>query len=156
MDQARQPNAHPIYFYWQPVLEEWGITMSETEFLGYWFKEDKVSTTMVDFATQLRWQGIKVFILSNNFKERADFYGHYPWLSQSIDKTYFSFQTGHIKPDTQAWLQVLTENNLQPGNCLYFDDQQKNITAAQSLGIPAHLFESEAALKSIVSQSLSR
>ena len=41
--------------------------------------------------------------LSNNFKERALYYSHYPWIHDVVDKTYFSWKTGFIKPDIRAW-----------------------------------------------------
>ena len=81
-----------------------------------------------------------VITLSNNFKERADYYGHYPWMHDAMDKTYFSWQTGLVKPDIEAWKLVLKEFSLAPSEALYFDDQEKNLNAAESLGIKAFMF----------------
>jgi HAD superfamily hydrolase (TIGR01509 family) len=146
MDKVRQPDAGPAFSYWEPVLKEWGIELSEKEFWDYWFKAETVSETMVNFAKDFRSKDIKVFILSNNFKERADYYGHYPWVHEAVDKVYFSWQTGYIKPDTRAWSSILEENNIQASECLYFDDQEKNVKAAQSIGIKSFIFSNEEAL----------
>ncbi len=150
MDKVRQPNAGDAFKYWEPALKEWGVEFSEQEFWNYWFTAEKVSERMVDFARELREKDIKVFILSNNFKERAEYYGHYPWVHDAVDKVYFSWQTGYIKPDSRAWSSILKEHHLEGKECIYFDDQVKNLKAAEGVGIPAHLFTSEENLESIV------
>jgi len=150
MSRVRQPHAGPAFQYWKPILEKWKLNLSEQEFWDYWFSAEIVSEKMVTFSKELRAQGIKVFILSNNFKERAEYYGHYPWMVDAIDKVYFSWQTGYIKPDTNAWLQILSENKLRAGECLYFDDQDKNLQAAESLGIRSFMFTNEAELQKVV------
>ena len=100
--------------------------------------------------TSFKEKGIKIFVLSNNFKERAEYYGHYPWMHEVVDKAYFSWQTGFVKPNTEAWKLVLSENNLQPKECLYFDDQEKNIKASEDTGIKAFIFTDEEKLEKIV------
>jgi putative hydrolase of the HAD superfamily len=151
MEKARKPGADPAFTYWKPVLEEWGVNLSESEFWDYWFKAETPSEAMINFAKSLREKGVKVFILSNNFKERAEYYGHYTWIHEAVDKVYFSWQTGFVKPDTRAWQMVLTENNLNPEDCIYFDDQQKNLDASESLGIKSFMFTNEEELEVVVS-----
>ncbi|MBX4197849.1 HAD-IA family hydrolase [Candidatus Parcubacteria bacterium] len=154
MDKVRQPNAGGSFQYWKPALEKWNITLSEQEFWDYWFKAETVSEKMVEFAKELRAKGIKVFILSNNFKERAEYYGHYPWIYEAVDKVYFSWQSGFVKPDPQAWLQILSENSLKPEEFLYFDDQEKNLKAAQSIGIKSFMFTTEKSLQETVNEHI--
>lgn len=108
---------------------------------------------MVNYAKELKQQGIKVIVLSNNFKERSEYYGYYSWLNNVIDKVYFSWQTGFVKPDVRAWQLVLEENNLKPEECLYFDDQQKNLDAAASLGIKSFKFTNKQDLQSIIQEN---
>lgn len=150
MDKTRQPNAGGSFQYWKPALDEWNIHMTEEEFWKYWFGAEVVSDDMVNFAKELKAKNIKVFVLSNNFKERAEYYGHYPWIHDVIDKAYFSWQTGFVKPDPKAWELILEEHNLKPEECLYFDDQEKNIEASNSVGIKAFKFTNEQELKNEV------
>ena len=154
MEEVRKPNAEPAFSYWKPVLESWEVNLSEQEFWDYWFKAEITTDKMVAFAKSLREKGIKVFILSNNFKERADYYRHYAWIHDAVDKVYFSWQTGFVKPDVHAWQTILTENNLNPEDCIYFDDQQKNLDASESVGIKAFMFTNEAELERIVNEHL--
>ncbi len=150
MEKVRKPGAEKAFNYWQPVLREWGVEMSESEFWDYCFSAEKPSERMISFAKLLRSKGVKVFILSNNFKERAEYYSHYPWIHDAVDKVYFSFQTGHRKPDPRAWEMLLSENNLRAGECIYFDDDKKNVQAAENIGIKSFLFTNEEELEKTV------
>lgn len=150
MENVRKPNAGPAFKYWEPILREWNINLTENEFWKYWFEAEIPSERMILFAKNLRERGIKIFILSNNFKERAMYYNHYPWIHESVDKVYFSWQTGFVKPDKEAWKLVLSENNLKPEECIYFDDQQKNIDVSQSIGIQSFLFSTEEELEKMI------
>ncbi len=154
MEQTRRPNAGTAYKYWQPVLESWGVYLSEEEFWDYWFRVETVSQGMVEFAKELKEQKILVVVLSNNFKERANYYNNYVWIHEVVDKVYFSWQTGFVKPDLRAWENVLTDCDLRPEECLYFDDQKKNIDSAERVGIKSFLFTNEEELKSTVKSYL--
>lgn len=154
MEATRKPNAGPAFAYWKPALDEWKVNLSESEFWDYWFKTEIQSEQMIKFSKSLRAKGIKVFILSNNFKERAEYYGHYPWIHEAVDKVYFSWQTGFVKPDKRAWELVLSENNLRPEDCIYFDDQQVNLDVSESLGIKSYMFTNEAELEKVVNENL--
>ena len=90
---------------------------------------------------KLKQQGIKLFILSNNFAERAKYYEeNFPWLKELFEKVYYSWQTGFIKPDPRCWQTILAENNLAPADCVYFDDSPANIQTANNRGIKSLLF----------------
>ncbi|MDE1970707.1 MAG: HAD-IA family hydrolase [Patescibacteria group bacterium] len=154
MDNVRQPNAGAAFQYWKPALEEWNVHLTEQEFWDYWFGAETVSEQIVNFARELKNKGIRIFVLSNNFKERADYYGHYPWMHEVVDKAYFSWQTGFVKPDERAWILVCSENNLTPEECLYFDDQVKNTNAAEHVGMKAFMFTGENELRKTVNECL--
>lgn len=154
MYQIRQPGAPRAWDCWGDVLKGWGVMLTEKDFWKYWFGAEKVSDQMVAFAKGLRSKGIKVFILSNNFKERADYYSQYPWMHEAVDKVYFSWQTGFVKPDVRAWEFLLKENNLKPEDCIYFDDQEKNLKASEEAGVKAFKFINEEELEKVVNSHL--
>lgn len=154
MEKVRKPEAQPAFSFWKEILEEWKVKFTEKEFWNYWFGGEIQSEKMISFSKNLRGKGIKIFILSNNFKERASFYEHYPWTNDSIDKLYFSWQTGFVKPDVRAWELILSENILKPEECLYFDDQEKNVKAAESVGIKSFIFKNEMEIEKVVDEYL--
>jgi len=154
MEKVRQPGASPAFSYWKEVFKEWNIELKEKDFWDYWFLAEKQSDRMIEYAKILKSRGIKIFILSNNFKERATFYNHYPWMHEVVDRAYFSWQTGFVKPDIRAWQLILDENNLRGDECIYFDDQEKNIESARNIGIKSFLFTNENELEKIINSEL--
>ncbi len=151
MGVVRKPEAPKVYGLFKPYLDSWGVNLSEEQFLDYWFSAEKLSFELLDYAKQLKEDGIKVYTLSNNFLERTNFYReNFQELFQVVDKAYFSAESGYVKPDEMAWKNILTENSLSPEECLYFDDSKKNITVANSLSINAHHYEGLEQVKEIV------
>jgi len=141
MNEVRLPNAKPVHECWLPYLQKWGIDMDEQKFLNYWFIAEDM-TSLVGLAQKLKDQGYKLFLLSNNFRERAEFYGKtFPFINELFEKTYYSWQTGFVKPDIEAYQYILDDQDLKPEECVYFDDSPTNIEAAKSLGINAFVFE---------------
>ena len=61
--------------------------------------------------------------------------------------TYFealfpSFQTGHLKPNSESYLQIAQFFRLELNQLAFVDDRLENVRAAQKMGILAHHFES--------------
>ncbi len=142
MAKARKPNADNSFNYWKPYLKKWGVELTEKQFFDFWFKAEKKAPEMIELAEKLKDRGVKIFILSNNFIERADYYKKtFPFIEEFFDKVYYSWQTGFVKPDPEAYKKLLADNNLKPKECIYFDDSKENIEVAKKLGIKSFLFE---------------
>jgi HAD superfamily hydrolase (TIGR01509 family) len=141
MASVRMPGAGSLYGYWKPHLDEWGVQMNEQEFLDFWFLAEKENTPMVALARELKAKGVRLFILSNNLSERAEYYKkNFPFLDELFEKVYYSWQTGFIKPDPRCYELLLNENNLKAEECIYFDDSKENVAVAEGLGIESHLY----------------
>lgn len=95
------------------------------------------------YLEQLRDKGYNIFLLSNNNKiHRLHTKTHYEgnhWQDKFM-RQYYSDDTGNYKPDTEAFEQILRENNLQPEQTLFFDDSLKYVQKAHELGIHARQF----------------
>lgn len=81
--------------------------------------------------------GIRLAILSNELDlfYGADFRKRLPLLDRVdviVDATY----TKILKPDPRAYEQVLTQLHLPRENCVFVDDQKKNIDGAIAVGLP--------------------
>ncbi len=101
-----------------------------------WEREHEHMTQVVE---ELRHEGYKLFLLSNIYTHHSSYYKKkYPFLAH-FDKLYFSSDTGLNKPDPRAYEQVLSENNLEAGDCIFFDDTRRNVEAARRLGLDAHV-----------------
>lgn len=142
MKLVRQPGIDNSFEVWRPYLEKLGLKITKQEFFNFWFSGEKLVPELLEYAKELRSKGIKVFILSNNFRERTEYYRkNFPEIFESVDEAYFSWETGFVKPDPKAYQSILQKNNLQPEECIYFDDSKENIEVAQSLGINVQKYE---------------
>lgn len=151
LDKTRRQNAGRSFIYWQPQLKDWNINITEEELFDFWFSAEKENTEMIELAKRIKQSGIKIFILSNNFVERTEYYKKtFKFLMEIFDKVYYSWQTDLVKPDIKAYQKILTDNNLQPAECVYFDDSNKNIIAAESLGIASYKFQGPLATEKII------
>ncbi len=143
MPKLREPNAPSAWSLFEPYIKEWRLPFSEDEFFTYYFSGESLNKELFEFVKELTQRGIKVFLLSNNFKERTTHYRNaLPELLKVIDKAYFSWESGFVKPDNKAWQQIIDEFKLDPKTCLYIDDSNTNITSAQNLGLIAMKFSS--------------
>ena len=142
MDQVRKPNSPDAFSLWKPNLEKWNLKLTENEFFDFWFSGESLVPELLDYAISLKTKGLKVFVLSNNFKERTTYYRQkFPEIFKDLDRAYFSWETGYVKPDSEAYKKILNDNELKAEECIYFDDSDKNIEAARSLGIHAEKYE---------------
>ena len=138
MGIARLPDAGDSFALWKPYLEKWGIGLTREDFFDLWFSAEQDNTNRVELAQRLKTKGFRLFLISNNFRERTDYYaGHFPWINEIFEKAYYSWQTGLVKPNPEAYELILTENRLNPEECAYFDDSAENLASAASLGILA-------------------
>lgn len=95
-----------------------------------------------DAILKVRKAGLKLAILSN---ELDLFYGvefrkRFPLIELFdviVDATY----TGILKPDPRAYEQVLAELGLDRENCVFVDDQRKNIEGAATVALPCVHFD---------------
>lgn len=140
MNIVRKPNADDTYSYWEPYLKKWNVGLNQEGFYNYWFSAEKEVPELIEYARELQQKGIKIIILSNNFKERAGYYEKAFSFLKEFDGLYYSWQTGYVKPDRKAYEEILEKDNLKPEECVYFDDSEKNIEVAQSIGINSYLF----------------
>jgi putative hydrolase of the HAD superfamily len=58
-------------------------------------------------------------------------------FDQLIQHNFLSFQTGYMKPDKEAYLNVINKLNCSPGKIIFFDDNRINVEAARDAGMDA-------------------
>jgi putative hydrolase of the HAD superfamily len=90
-----------------------------------------------DAILKAKAEGIRLAILSNELDlfYGADFRKRFPLIELFdviVDATY----TKILKPDPRAYEAVLAELGLERKNCVFVDDQKKNIEGAETVGLP--------------------
>lgn len=117
------------------AAEEWGSQS---------FHVDKQA---LDLADELRANGIRTAILTNGTDtiraEAAEMN-----LDAHFEAVFNSAEIGWTKPDARAFQHVLDAMRLAPHEVFFTDDSASKLAGAERLGMPTHLFEGVAGLRS--------
>jgi HAD superfamily hydrolase (TIGR01509 family) len=94
----------------------------------------------IAFVKKCKERGLNVYIVSNFDAESYNLIrqAHPELLGLFEEKNIFiSGKLGLMKPDPDIFEIVLCTAELDPETCVFFDDQQENVTAARTCGINA-------------------
>ena len=95
----------------------------------------------VPWINEMKNQGYKVYIISNIFaKMMRDCHEELSFMSLA-DGAILSYQEKVIKPDSKIFRLFLERYNLKANECVFIDDQERNINAARNLGFPGIVFK---------------
>ena len=131
--------------FWGSVLQDHGLPTTPEDV-------DRISGALEGLTTEadpgvvaligdLRDTKYRTFLLSNATPEiEAGNRRRYDYF-ELFDKTYFSHNIGFRKPDPRAYQVVLSDNGLEPDECIFVDDKRVNVEAARSLGIGTIMFK---------------
>ncbi len=89
----------------------------------------------------------KLFLLSNISIGFADSYGDVGWIKELFDcfeGMVFSGVIGKVKPDREIFEYLLDRFGLRAEECLFIDDNEKNLLGAKAVGIEGYLFDGDA------------
>ena len=100
----------------------------------------------------LRSRGYKLYYLSNwprwSYTLEESFFRP---ILEKFDGGRFSFESKQfMKPDLEFYEDFLNIYNLDPTTCIFFDDKQENVKAAEEVGMKAVLFNSEETPKQLL------
>ena len=95
---------------------------------------------IIDLIRELKQKGYKLYVLSNmtwHFIER-DY--KYPILKE-FDGVVYSAEVKLIKPNPKIFKYILDKYNLNPEECVFADDTEKNLASAARFGIKTFHFQ---------------
>lgn len=97
----------------------------------------------------------KVVILSNNNKTTVRLLRtKHKDMLRLFEKTYFSCEVGRYKPDLNFFEYVLDDLKFEASQCVFIDDKQKSIEAAEKIGINPILYRNPKQLEKDLSHYL--
>jgi putative hydrolase of the HAD superfamily len=134
--------------YWTGVLQASRVIptpglisrLNEEDLLGW----TRVNPKMLEWSRELRAAGYRTAILSNMSPDRHSFMsasGRFGWIDE-FDVVVYSYCLGRVKPEAEIYRHCLDRLGMPPCACLFLDDLELNVGAAQALGINVHLFTS--------------
>lgn len=122
-------------------LELWGWKSGIDAFLKYWFEGEKdLNEELISQIQRYREQGIKVYIVSDNEQERAEYIMRELNLNSVVDGAFYSYQIGAKKSESEFFESVITRLGVSKEEIIYIDDDPKNIEIARLMGINSEVF----------------
>jgi 2-haloacid dehalogenase len=104
----------------------------------------------VEILRELKEAGVRCYALTNMEAEtyplRAERYEFMRWF----DGTVVSAHEGVIKPEREIFERLLERYELDPERTLMIDDAQRNVEAAERLGMKAVYFSTPPRLRSVL------
>ncbi|HZP55281.1 MAG TPA: HAD-IA family hydrolase [Candidatus Saccharimonadales bacterium] len=134
----------------------WQWDKTAEELLDKWFAyENQPISELLELIKDLKKQGIKVFLASDQDKYRGKYLNEVVFKDM-LDGAFFSSALGYVKIEPEFFIKVMAElqkhlPDLKPRQIVFFDDSPENIEVAKSQGISAFLYKSPAHVKKILS-----
>jgi putative hydrolase of the HAD superfamily len=129
--------------YWVPLAQALGLpaprwrALARVHGLTVWALRDQ---PVVDLALALRRRGqVRLGVLSNSAPE---YEAHIPAVAEPFEVLHFSHQTGHRKPDPEAFFGVADALGALAEQTVLIDDKDRNVGAAEELGMTGITFSS--------------
>lgn len=92
---------------------------------------------------EVKKKGFMLYILSNYSSRMFNIHTKGLPFLEDIDGHIISYETHHLKPDKEIYEDLFLRYNLNPSECLFFDDRQENIDAGIKLGMDGRVINSE-------------
>lgn len=97
----------------------------------------------VELLPKIKASGHKLYFLSNYHKELSRYIKDKYSFFDLFDGGVFSCDVHMLKPSIEIYQYILDKYGLDPQDCLFFDDTEKNVKAAEKLGIKGIIFTDE-------------
>lgn len=118
-----------------------------------WTYEDWIQTWMDAYSPNILGQSLfanlkardfSVCILSNLAEyNKVAIERKFPGFLDKAAQSFLSYAMGLHKPDIRIYKAVCQSLKVAPCDCVFLDDSSENVTAAQEVGMSAHIFSTE-------------
>lgn len=139
------------------VLIEWGWPGSVDELLAYWFKIGCTpNPEIVRIAQELRANGVKCFLATNQERYRAHHLRTVVGLETVFDELLVSAELGYTKDSIEYFAAAYERINAQEKTpfekelILFVDHEEKNLAAAEAFGFATHAYHDVASFRGAV------
>lgn len=119
----------------RPVIESFGMML---------FEALEPNTGMIDLIREVRRDGIRTALLTNNVKEWEATWRSMMPIDELFETVVDSAFVNCRKPDPRIYQLTLERVELEPEQCIFIDDLEVNIEAARELGLHAVHFRETA------------
>jgi len=137
----------------EKVIGDWGWKKTVDEMLKEWFVfENRPDQKMFDFIKELRTQGIKCYLATNQEIHRGKYLREEMDFNHLFDGLFISAEVGYKKKDPKFFEKIYEQigEEIPKDHTLFIDDEEENINAAKQVGIATYLFDDLEKLKAFL------
>ncbi len=95
-----------------------------------------------EYIKNLKERGYKLYLLSNITEDSYNYINDLIDISKIFDGGIYSYQEHLVKPDYDIYNLLIDRFNLNKKETIFFDDKEKNVIAANKVGIKSFVFTS--------------
>ena len=107
-----------------------------------YYKNREFNSGIINLINKLKENNYKVYVLSNNNKSAINYLKKREEV-KNIDGWVVSYEYKLVKPDEEFFKVLFNKFNLNPEECFFVDDKEKNINAGKKLGMNGHVLDYE-------------
>jgi putative hydrolase of the HAD superfamily len=136
----------------EPHLED-GFDL--TRLRTVYFERMKPNQTMIELVQELRGEGVRTALLTNNVREWEPLWrSKLPEIDELFEVVVDSAFVGVRKPDPAIYELTLERLGVGAGECVFVDDLEPNCETARAIGMLAVRFESPGQAASAIRSAL--
>ncbi len=127
-----------------PTLPE-RLVAPAAQILRGWHRQLPPMPGMRELAAEAKEKyGVSLYLLSNISRQFVPHAGEFPVL-RLMEGCVFSGAIGLVKPSRGIFAYLCNTYRLDPDECLFIDDNPRNIAGAEAFGLHGYLFDGDAA-----------
>ncbi|MEK7175663.1 MAG: HAD-IA family hydrolase [Patescibacteria group bacterium] len=108
--------------------------------VSHLLSKEELNKDLVDWIDKNKGNNFRVYALSNNTIALNDVLRK-KFKLKVFDRIFSSAEIGLVKPDPKLFKYVLDEISANPEDCLFIDNTEQHIKAANALGFKGILFK---------------
>ena len=117
------------------ALAEIAPDVAPDTLIDYWFRNDsRIEQPVLDAIDDVRRQGVRVFLATNQEHRRADYLMTTLGLGAHVDGIAYSAAIGSRKPDPVFFSAAAALAGSRPEETVLVDDLEENVSAAHEAG----------------------
>ena len=117
------------------VLKKWDSPFSVEQAIETHTKIVAMNLESLEVVRALRRSGVGAYLATNQHEYRAQYMSEVFGYADVFDGEFYSCRLGAMKPDTGYFYSILESLPILPEQLLFIDDRERNVAAAQSVGI---------------------
>ena len=128
--------------FWNQTKKLLDITADNDDLNRLWMESYEPIEGTVEIIKQLKKKGIKLYVLSDTVKERAEYLQETFNFSENFIDGIYSYKVHKTKLDgSEAFKLALKLTGESPENVVYVDDKEEYAETAKKLGMNAIHFK---------------